>query len=442
MNLTKSLLTLTTFVSINCININNTPKFKTGILHSQNTRKYGLINKLKDDFSTNIFKQQVLNELKSSEDVLKNILLKIFNHLYEYVRYRLLSSFFNFYLINPFNIQLGNLLNTEINNYYLTCKLNIPNYSTPLSFGINYQQVNVNKNFGCKMTNKCWFIKSQNKNAKSAFILMHGWFGNLQSSLPFLNVLNQVGALENNHVLVLNLFDNMNNSFESNIGLKGVADLYDGISYLYKNYNIKNFTVYAQSVSSLSALMLYDYILSLKSASVPNSGVGDTSDPSGSGDYAGSDTASESGGQNCDVAMLKKVDFDMIILESPVVNIKQYTSDFKYYNQLMALTNNRFDGHLGKLNLTDYLRKNEIRKKVNILQGAKDDVTKLEMLKQELERANLMPNLFLFKMSGHIDLSVHDSRDYLSAVDYILNTNSLFKYLKLNRNQVKSLKQL
>ncbi|BAM41565.1 conserved hypothetical protein [Theileria orientalis strain Shintoku] len=429
MNLTKSLLTLTTLVSINCININNTPKFKTGILHSQN----------------------VLNELKSSEDVLKNILLKIFNHLYEYVRYRLLSSFFNFYLINPFNIQLGNLLNTEINNYYLTCKLNIPNYSTPLSFGINYQQVNVNKNFGCKMPNKCWFIKSQNKNAKSAFILMHGWFGNLQSSLPFLNVLNQVGALENNHVLVLNLFDNMNNSFESNIGLKGVADLYDGISYLYKNYNIKNFTVYAQSVSSLSALMLYDYILSLRSPNAHSSGHSDSSNLDGSGADAASDGDSGSEGQNCDVEMLKKVEFDMIILESPVVNIKQYTSDFKYYNQLMALTNNRskrkwhfcrFDGHLGKLNLAEYLRRNEIRKKVNILQGAKDDVTKLEMLKQELERASLMPNLFLFKKSGHIDLSVHDSRDYLSAVDYILNTNPLFKYLKLNRNQVKSLKQL
>uniref|UniRef100_A0A3B0MU45 Uncharacterized protein n=1 Tax=Theileria annulata TaxID=5874 RepID=A0A3B0MU45_THEAN len=412
----------------------------------QNRSKYNMINKLtlNDEFSTNIFKQQVINELKGSEEVLKNIIFKILNHFYEYVKYRFLTTFFNLYIINPFDIQMGNLLNTKLNNYYLTNKLNIPTYSTPLSFGLSYEKVKVSND-----GNENWLIKSSNKNTNKAFILMHGWFGNLQSTLPFLNTLKQIGVLNNYNVLILNLYDN-SNIFENNVGVKGMKRLYDGMKYLYDNYGVTHFNVYTQSISSISAVLLYNLLYTFKNtATYSDSGPNNSfDDPELNKEMTNSQLVSFDNqfsemGFHLDENFAKDVEIEKLILESPVVNVKQYLLNDKYYSNIInnLYLNNRyfsnFNDYINKLNICKYVNK-ELLKKLNILQGVKDEITTMKMLQEEFSGLGKLPSLFLFKNSGHIDLCKNDSKDYLSTLKYILK-NPFLKFFQYNSNKVNKL---
>ncbi|EAN30777.1 putative integral membrane protein [Theileria parva strain Muguga] len=420
----------------------NLNKSKISLPKIQN-RNYHMINKfsLNDEFSTNIFKQQVINELRGSEEVLKGIIFKILNHFYEYVKYRFLTTFFNLYIINPFDIQMGNLLNTKLNNYYLTNKLNIPTYCTPLSFGLSYEKVRVGDG------SESWLIKSGNKTNK-AFVLMHGWFGNPQSTLPFLNTLKQIGVLSDYNVLILNLYDN-SNIFENNVGLRGMKRLYDGMKFLHDNYNTTHFNIYTQSVSSISAILLYHFLQHYK---VSHSNTGDTDDSVGTEDTENNNSVGTEMlwdmrgfgmGLRLDEEFVRAVEIDKLILESPVINVKQYLLNDKYYSNIInnLYLNNKyfsnFNEYINKLNICKYVDKDLLRR-VNVLQGVKDEITTLKMLQEEFSGLRKIPNLFLFKNSGHIDLCKNDSKDYLSTVKYILK-NPILRFFQYNTNKVNKL---
>lgn len=53
-------------------------------------------------------------------------------------------------------------------------------------------QVEVPSHFGSKVTKRCWLIRSNKVDTTKAFVLMHGWFGNMQSCLHFADTLKKV----------------------------------------------------------------------------------------------------------------------------------------------------------------------------------------------------------------------------------------------------------
>ncbi|EKX72001.1 hypothetical protein BEWA_016790 [Theileria equi strain WA] len=288
-------------------------------------------------------------------------------------------------------------------------------------------QVEVPSTFGHKIPKKCWFIESDNKNSKSAFILLHGWFGNLQSCLPFLNVLKKCGVLKTHHVLIVDLKDHVGKSFESNTGLKGVTDLYDSVAFLHNAHGVTKFDVYAQSISALSALMFFDCYLKVKDGSICD-------EPHPCGFISG-----------VDVDLLKKVNFGDFILESPVSNISEYLSNsFSeslnwVIQQFIQTVNSRSSHHIDSLSLNTFLSNHKIRGNVHILQGMHDRVTSPKMLQNELAALKSNVNLYVFKDGGHTDLSATSPGEYLETVNYIINYKGLWKLFKFLKNKKNNL---
>ncbi|KAK2197988.1 Alpha-Beta hydrolase fold [Babesia duncani] len=362
-----------------------------------------------------VVKEQIFSELRQSEHIIKNVFTRIADHILQYMKQRVANSFLQFYIINPLGMGIGNLLNTELNDEYLTRKIGIPIDATPKTFKMDHEEVEVPSNFGARISKRCWFIKSKNPKATSAYVLLHGWFGNLQSCLPFASILNKSGVLSDHHILIVDLRDHVGKSFESNIGLKGVTDIYDAVSYLNLEYGVDKISIYAQSVTSLSALMFADLCHGAKDANTSDTGLATTS-------------------QNCpvvagmDLDLLGNIEVEKIIIESPVANVQHYllntpseTLNWLAEHFLTAI-DSRMGGHIGRLSLKTFLKNPHINRKVHVLQGLSDTITTPEMLHLELTGDDPLANvnLYTFKGAGHTDLCCTCPDAYATTVKRIV----------------------
>ncbi|KAK2194511.1 Alpha-Beta hydrolase fold [Babesia duncani] len=346
-----------------------------------------------------VVKEQIFSELRQSEHIIKNVFTRIADHILQYMKQRVANSFLQFYIINPLGMGIGNLLNTELNDEYLTRKIGIPIDATPKTFKMDHEEVEVPSNFGARISKRCWFIKSKNPKATSAYVLLHGWFGNLQSCLPFASILNKSGVLSDHHILIVDLRDHVGKSFESNIGLKGVTDIYDAVSYLNLEYGVDKISIYAQSVTSLSALMFADLCHGAKDANTSDTGLATTS-------------------QNCPVVAGMDLDLDSKLASRAFPHCNRFKVSFivLWFNEC------RMGGHIGRLSLKTFLKNPHINRKVHVLQGLSDTITTPEMLHLELTGDDPLANvnLYTFKGAGHTDLCCTCPDAYATTVKRIV----------------------
>ncbi|EKX72003.1 signal peptide containing protein [Theileria equi strain WA] len=77
-------------------------------------------NEDEKDEGLEIVKDQIYNELKQSEDVLKTVFSRILDHILYYAKHKVVNSFLQFYIVNPLGMGAGNLLNSDVNDSYIT----------------------------------------------------------------------------------------------------------------------------------------------------------------------------------------------------------------------------------------------------------------------------------------------------------------------------------
>ncbi|GBE59283.1 hypothetical protein, conserved [Babesia ovata] len=373
---------------------------------------------VEEDADYEVAKNQIVTEVKEVESLFKAVLSRIFSHLYHYLRHKAMQSYLSFYIVSPLGSGMGNLLNSNLNDQYITNKLGLPENATPATFNIAHEQVEVPSHFS-KARKQCWLIRSTNPKATKAFVLLHGWFGNMQSCLHFADILNKMGSLDTHHILILDLRDDAGKSFETNIGLKGVADIYDAATYLNRELGVDHVSLYAQSVSCISALLFNDLITRIKKP------LDNSSSKAICPLFDGMDTA-----------LLRNLTVDTIIMESPVANIRNHVanSTTESVNWLMehvlSLVNK--DGfHIDNLSLQTFLRDPETCSKTYIMQGSNDTITTPEMLRSELTRNDLPSrvNMFLFRDGGHANLSATSKPDYYYTIKHVTVGRNAWEFL-------------
>ncbi|GFE53005.1 hypothetical protein BaOVIS_004090 [Babesia ovis] len=360
------------------------------------------------DTDYEVAKSQIYSELLKIESLFKRLLTRIINHCAEYLKHKAAQSYLQFYIISPLGSGLGNLLNNRLNDQYITSKLGIPENATPETFNMPYSRVDIPSNFGSKVPKHSWLIRSTNPTATKAFILLHGWFGNMQSCLQFADTLRKIGCLDTHHILILNMHEDSGKSFETNIGLKGVGDIYDASVYLHGVLGVDDISLYTQSISSLSALLFDEIIARTKR----NEGYPDCGMESGCPFI-----------NAMDPGILSRLSVNRIIMESPVANVRQHivnspSDSVKWFTEQLLSSMDRDGLHVDKLSLQAFLRNPETCSKVYIMQGSKDSITTPEMLYNELTREKLpgTVNLFLFQEGGHTNLSATSNPEYFYAL--------------------------
>eukprot|EP00371_Babesia_bovis_P002853 XP_001611500.1 hypothetical protein [Babesia bovis T2Bo] len=372
------------------------------------------------DTDYEVAKDQIYSEVKKLEDVFKTLLSRIFVHLAEYLKHKVAQSYLHLFIISPLGSGVGNLLNNRLNDRYITNKLGIPVDATPETFNLPYSkvfffdpmhyafQVDIPSSFIGKKPIRSWLIRSRSTNTNKAFILLHGWFGNMQSCLQFADTLSKLGCLDTHHILILDLHDDIGKSFETNIGLKGVTDIYDAAAYLQNELGVDQLSLYTQSISSLSALLFNEIVTKFKH----NNGHLDHSVESACPYIKAMDSN-----------ILSKVAVDRIIMESPVANVRDHivnaSSDYvKWLTEQLLLSADGDGHHIDKLSLQTFLRNPETCAKVYIMQGSSDPITTTEMLHNELSKGILPShvNIHLFRDGGHANLFNTCNTDYYYAI--------------------------
>ncbi|GIX61708.1 uncharacterized protein BcabD6B2_11430 [Babesia caballi] len=373
------------------------------------------------DVDYEVAKDQIYSEVKAIEYLFKGLLSRIVNHFVQYLKHKAAQSYMQLYIVSPLGMGVGNLLNNSVNDQYVTKKLGLPQNATPETFSMPYEEVEVPSHFGLKAPKRCWLIRSKNARATKAFVLLHGWFGNMQSCLPFADALNKMGCLDTHHLLIVDLRDDIGRSFEANIGLKGVADLYDASVYLKQELGVDHISLYAQSISCVSALLFNEV---LKRAAKSTGGT-DCS-PDGIRPFTAA----------MDPAALRDVKLSKIIMESPVANVRHHVIDstseyLKWLAEQFLSSVNKDELHIDKLSLQTFLRDSETCAKVYIMQGAKDKITTPEMLRSELTRDTLpsQVNLFLFPKGGHANLSATSNPEYFYALKHAIVGRNAWEFL-------------
>ncbi|KAK1932968.1 hypothetical protein X943_001637 [Babesia divergens] len=372
------------------------------------------------DVEYEVAKNQIFSEIKEVESIFKGVVARILNHLVQYMKHKLTQSYLQFYIINPLGMGMGNLLNGKLNDNYITNKLGMSPNATPKSFDMAYEEVDVPSHFGSKVTKRCWLIRSNKVDTTKAFVLMHGWFGNMQSCLHFADTLKKIGILDTHHVLIVDLHDDVGRSFESNIGLKGVTDLYDATAYLHRELGVNSISLYAQSVSGLSALMFNDVCRKACSKM--------------SEDLDEKVTCPVAHGMDRDI--LANLTIDQIIIESPVANIRQHilnspSESVKWITEQFLSSVDSDGMHVDKLSLQAFLKDPVTCSKVYIMQGSKDSITTPAMLHGEITRQTLQNpvNMFLFNDGGHANLSGTAGQEYLDTLKYVLVGRNLWEFV-------------
>ncbi|SIO73164.1 conserved Plasmodium protein, unknown function [Babesia microti strain RI] len=395
----------------------------------QRTRK---IDKLmQDDYErdaklySDIYKKQIINEIKSSEDVLKNVCINILEHSFEYLGALISRTMTGMLLINPINIGCNNLLGTKLDDPYTSSLFGIDQGSCPKTYGHDYIEV-VIPSPSRNITFNGWLIKSKNPDAKSVYILLHGWYGNMQSCLAFFNALSKNGELDSSHVLIVNLNKSeiSDNTLLTNIGMRGAMDIYDAVAFAKKNLGIESISLYAQSISCLSVLLY------LKMRYIFENVNGNSRLISNCGGLRGFkyDTSNN-------------VNVSKVILESPVSNVKNIISrglpdaskKFGWFmNQFVSLMDKRLGGHVNKMrlgHLINYAR--DIP--VYIMQGGNDYISTKEDLYEEISKQEYpqIKTIYLFNSGKHGDLA--KSKDYNATVTNILKGRSLLEAIFMLR---------
>ncbi|CDR97240.1 hypothetical protein, conserved [Babesia bigemina] len=373
---------------------------------------------VEDDADYEVAKNQIVTEVKEVESLFKAVLSRIFSHLYHYVKHKAMQSYLSFYIVSPLGLGIGNLLNSNLNDQYITNKLGLPENATPATFNIAYEQVEVPSHFS-KAHKQCWLIRSTNPKATKAFVLLHGWFGNMQSCLQFADMLSKMGSLDTHHILILDLHDDSGKSFETNVGLKGVADIYDAAAYLNRELGVDHMSLYAQSVSCISALLFNELVSRIKKP------LEDTTREAICPLFDGMDPA-----------VLRNFTVDTIIMESPVANIRNHvanstTESVNWFMEHVLSLVNKGGFHIDNLSLRTLLRDPETCSKSYIMQGAKDTVTTPQMLRSELMRSDLPSriNMFLFQDGGHANLSATSKPDYYYTIKHVTVGRNAWEFL-------------
>ncbi|KAK1445031.1 hypothetical protein BgAZ_109370 [Babesia gibsoni] len=373
------------------------------------------------DADFEVAKGQIYTEMREVESIFKGVIAKIFSHLVQYLKQKIAQSYIQFYIVNPLGMGIGNLLNGDLNDQYITSKLGIPDDSTPETFDLEYEEVDVPSHFGSKVNKRCWLIKSNKSYSTKAFVLMHGWFGNMQSCLHFCDALNKMGLLNSHHILVLDLHDDVGKSFESNIGLKGVTDLYDAVVYLQKELGVTDLSIYAQSVSGLSALLFEECCRKSDEEKEADKKQKPPQCPVLLG---------------MDEEVIGNINIERIIIESPVSNIRQHilnspSDSLRWLTEQYISTVDNNGKHFEKLSLKALLNDKEICSKVYLMQGSKDKITTPQMLHNEIAQHPLASAIktFLFREGGHANLATTAGDEYFDTLKYVILGRSIWELL-------------
>ncbi|KJP90091.1 hypothetical protein AK88_00260 [Plasmodium fragile] len=385
------------------------------------------------DSNTQIMKREVFRCLNTSKDVLSKTFHDVINKLFLYIKNVFIKKYFIFFLLYLININCDSLV-SQVNDPYVLNNYNLSENASPAMYNLKYEELEIPS----ARKIKGWLIKS-NKKSNKLFLLLHGYNGNRQSCLFFLNILKKLNVNHDTNIFIPDM---------QNFNERGVEDIYNILIYFKDKMALNDVNVYTQSSTNLLVLLLSKHyknkIVSKSKQKFINNIIPYSCD--------------KKAGQE-DIIYIDKYIFDSPILNlQRTINIHFNLQDIQkkineekmkangdvnnlydkktvvtyFISFFMWLLNNQLKGQLYDFDFNKLVNENNINPaNIYILHSLNDNISLLNVLSQEVKENRLLPlkNIYIFKNGRHANIYESSKREYDLIVKRIIKGFNILDFI-------------